>query len=99
MKDLLSGDSAKAVLKLTEKELSKCEEKTHYQDSIINKQVEKIDNLNGVITDERVKYGVLEEHTKNVESALGREKFIGRCTRWVSGGLLAITIVVMSIIK
>ena len=99
IKDLLSGDSAKAVLKLTEKQLVKCEEKSQYQDSVINKQSEKIDNLNGVIVDERTKYGILEDHTKNVEKALGREKFIGKCTRWASGGIIVVLGVLMAIVK
>jgi hypothetical protein len=99
MKDLLSGDSAKAVLKLTEKELIKCEKKSYYQDSVINKQLEKIDNLNGVIVDERIKYGILEDHTKKVEGALGRERFIGKCTRWVSGGVIAVLGIIMIIVK
>jgi hypothetical protein len=99
IKDLMSGDSAKEVLKLTEKELSKLEEKSHYQDSVINKKEEKIDNLNGVITEERVKYGILEDHTKNLEKALGREKFIGKCTRWISGGAIVLVALIVSIIK
>ena len=99
MKDLLSGDSAKAVLKLTEKELIKCEEKSQYQDSVINKQLEKIDNLNGVIVDERIKYGVLDEHSKNIERALGKEKFIGKCTKWISGGTILILGLIIAIIK
>jgi len=99
MKDLLSGDSAKAVLKLTEKELIKCEEKSQYQDSVINKQLEKIDNLNGVIVDERIKYGILEDHTKKVEGALGRERFIGKFTRWASGGIIVVLGILIVIIK
>jgi len=99
IKDLLSGDSAKALLKETEKELIKCNEKSNYQDSVIKTQSTKIDNLNGTINDERVKYGILEDHTKKVEGALGREKFLGKCTRWISGGAIIVLGVIMTIIK
>ena len=93
------GDSAKALLKVTEKELVKCEEKSHYQDSVINKQIDKIDNLNGIVVDVKTKYGILEEHSKNIENALGREKFIGKCTRWISGGTIVILGLIIAIIK
>jgi hypothetical protein len=99
VKDLISGDSAKALLKTTETELIKCEEKSYFLDSVKQKHLSKIENLNGIISDERVKYGVLEEHTKNVENALGREKFIGKCTRWVSGSVILILGVIITIIK
>lgn len=99
MKDLLSGDSAKAVLELTEKQLIKCEEKTHYQDSIMTIQNKKIENLGGIIIDERTKYGILENHSKKLEKALGFEKFKNKCTLWVSGGAVILVTVVMSLIK
>lgn len=99
MKDLLSGDSAKAVLELTEKQLIKCEEKSLYQDSIIGNQVKKIENLDGIIIDERTKYGILEDHSKKLEKALGFEKFKNKCTLWVSGGAVVLVTVIMSLIK
>lgn len=99
IKDLVSGDSAKALLKETEKELIKCGEKSLYMDSVINSQSSKIDNLNGVITDERVKYGILEDHSKKLERALGIEKFKNKCTLWISGAAVLIVGVVISIIK
>ena len=99
IKDLLSGDSAKALLKETEKELIKCNEKSYYQDSIMKNQSFKIDNLNGTINDERVKYGILEDHSKNLEKALGFEKFKNKCTLWISGAAVLVVGVVISIIK
>ena len=99
IKDLLSGDSAKALLKETEKELIKCNEKSHYQDSVMNTQSGKIENLNGALNDERVKYGILEDHSKNMEKALGREKFINKCTKWVSGGAIIVVGLIMYLIK
>lgn len=99
VKDLLRGDSAIALLKETEKELVKCNEKSHYKDSVINSQSIKIDNLGGIITDERVKYGILEDHSKKLEKALGFEKFKNKCTLWISGAAVLIVGVVISIIK
>ena len=99
IRDLLSGDSAKALLKETEKELIKCNEKSNYQDSVMKSQSIKIDNLNGVINDERVKYGILDDHSKKLEKAVGFEKFKNKCTLWVSGVTIVIVGVVMSIIK
>ena len=99
IKDLLSGDSAKALLKETEKELVKCYERTHYQDSVMGTQSTKIENLNGTINDERVKYGILDDHSKKLEKAVAFEKFKNKCTLWVSGAAVLIVGVVFAIIK
>lgn len=98
MKDLLSGDSAKAVLKLTEDQLKQCETKSWFQDSVINKQLIKIDNLSGIISDERTKYGILEDHTKKLETSL---KFQKAKNKWTlaSGGLIVLLLGVFSIVK
>jgi hypothetical protein len=99
IKDLISGDSAKVLLKETEKELIKCGEKSYYQDSVMNTQSTEIRNLNGVINDERVKYGILEDHSKKLEKAVAFEKFKNKCTLWVSGAAVLIVGVVVAIIK
>jgi hypothetical protein len=99
IKDLISGDSAKAILKETEKELIKCGEKSYYQDSVMNTQSTEIRNLNGVINDERVKYGILDDHSKKLEKAVAFEKFKNKCTLWVSGAAVLIVGVVFAIIK
>ncbi len=98
MKDLLSGDSAKAVLKLTEEHLNECEIKSVFKDSIINKQLIKIDNLSGIISDERSKYGILEDHTKKLETSLKVQKLKNKWT-FVSGGILVLVLGVLSIVN
>jgi len=90
IKDLISGDSAKSLLKVTERQLIKCEEKSSYQDSVINKQSVKIDNLNIIVLDERIKYGVLEDHTKNVEKSLKFERIKNKITKFTSIGIIGV---------
>lgn len=97
VKDLLSGDSAKEQLKLTELQLVETEKKVSLKDSIIFKMVEKEKNYMQLIFDERSKYSVLEDHTKKVESSLKIEKLKGRFSRSILGGGVAILIILLII--
>ena len=90
VKDLLSGDSAKAQLKLTEEQLKETENKVVIKDSIIFKMQEKEINYLTIIGDERNKYGELDKYTKKLEFDLRLEKVKGRLTKYVSIGAAAI---------
>lgn len=74
MKDLLSGDSAKAQLKLTEQQLIETEKKVQIKDSVIITLRAKEDNYLSVIQSEREKYKIVEDFSKQLQSELKKEK-------------------------
>lgn len=87
-KDLLSGDSAKALLKLTEEQLDSTIRKTYVQDSIIGVHIQKEENFNTIIGFERDKFGTLQKYTTKIELDLKNEKIKTKLFRWGTGGLL-----------
>ena len=87
-KDLLSGDSAKALLKLTEEQLDSTIRKTYYQDSIIGVHIQKEENFNTIIGFERDKFSTLKIYTDKLELDLKKERVKTKLFRWGTGGLL-----------
>ena len=73
-KDLLSGDSAKAQLIITENEVKQLEQKVILKDSIIVGMTKKEDNYKKVIEFQDIKYGILEQNNKELEKKLKKEK-------------------------
>jgi len=88
VKDLLSGDSAKALLKLTEEQLDSTVKKTYYQDSIIGVHIQKEENFNTIIGFERDKFSTLKIYTDKLEVDLKKERVKTKLFRWGTGGLL-----------
>ena len=74
VKDLLSGDSAKAQLKLTTKQLEETKKIVSLKDSLIVKLEQKNANSEEIIGLSSEKFSTLETHTKKVERELRREK-------------------------
>jgi hypothetical protein len=70
----LSGDSAKAQLKLTEQQLAETEKILEKKDSIISTMRLNEENYNTIIESQNQKYLTLESHTKQVESDLKKLK-------------------------
>ena len=98
-KDLLSGDSAKALLKLTEEQLDSTIKKTYVQDSVIGVHLEKEKNFNTVIGYERDKFGTLQTYTNKIEVDLKNEKVKGKLLRWANYGLIGVLGIVAFILK
>ena len=67
MKDLLSGDEAKAQLKLTEGQLHQTEQKVVLKDSVINTMKFKEINYLTIIDAEKQKFGIVENYSKKLE--------------------------------
>lgn len=67
IKDLITGDSAKSQLSLTEQQLILTEKKVSLQDSVINKMIEKEKNYLGQIDLMDKKYFTLEDYNKKLE--------------------------------
>lgn len=95
-KDLLSGDSAKVQLKLTEEQLLETEKKVDLKDSVITTMKLKEVNYNTIISTQNEKYTTLEGYTKKIEFALKKEKIKNKLTSILSGGMmLALTILLI----
>jgi hypothetical protein len=89
-KDLLSGDSAKAQLKLTEQQLYKTENIVEKKDSVISIMRVKEENYNTIILSQNEKYSILENHTKKVEWDLKKLKVKNKFTSILSGSAVLI---------
>ena len=85
----MSGDSAKAQLKLTGDQLLETENKVVMKDSIITLLRIKEDNYQTIIKAQEQKYTILEDHTKKVELQLKKEKFKNKFTTIISGVVVA----------
>lgn len=85
----MSGDSAKAQLKLTGDQLLETENKVVMKDSIITLLRIKEDNYQTIINAQEQKYTILEDHTKKVEMELKKEKFKNKFTTIISGVVVA----------
>ena len=89
-KDLLSGDSAKAQLKLTEQQLAETEKIVEKKDSIISTMKLNEENYNTIITAQNEKYLILETHTKQLEWDLKKLKVKHKFTSILSGSAILI---------
>jgi hypothetical protein len=84
VKDLLSGDSAKAQLKLTTQQLEETKKIVSLKDSLIVKLEQKNANSEEIIGLSGEKFSTLETHTKKVEKELRREKIKTRIFKTLS---------------
>ena len=90
MKDLLSGDSAKAQLKLTESQLSETEKKVVLKDSVINTFKYKEENYKTIIESEKQKFDLMEQYSKKLEKDLKREKVKNKFKTIVNGAAIVV---------
>ena len=89
VKDLMSGDSAKAQLKLVEQQLVETENKVIMKDSVIVLLRDKETNYQIIIDAQDKKYQVLENHIDKVEWKLKKAKLKNTVTSILSGTLMA----------
>ena len=90
MKDLLTGDSAKAQLKLTEAQLMQTEKKVSLKDSVINTMQLKEVNYLTIIDAEKQKFKIVEDYSKKLEWDLKKEKVKGKFKSILGGGMIAV---------
>ena len=90
MKDLLSGDSAKAQLKLTEQQLLETEKKVQIKDSVIITLRAKEDNYLNVIQSEREKYKIVKDFSKQLQMQLKKEKVKNKFKSVLGTGIIAV---------
>ena len=90
MKDLLSGDEAKAQLKLTEGQLHQTEQKVVLKDSVINTMKFKEINYLTIIDAEKQKFGIVENYSKKLEWDLKKEKVKGKFKSILGTGVIVV---------
>jgi len=90
MKDLISGDEAKAQLKLTEDQLHQTEQKVVLKDSVINTMKLKEVNYLTIIDAEKQKFGIVENYSKKLEWELKKEKVKGKFKSILGTGVIAV---------
>jgi hypothetical protein len=88
MKDLISGDSAKAQLKLTEAEVKELEKKVVLKDSIITTLRIKETNYVGIIDSEKQKFQIVQDYSKKLEFDLKKEKVKNKFKSIVGTGII-----------
>jgi hypothetical protein len=74
IKDILSGDSAKAQLKITNQQLEETKKIVSIKDSVINRLELKNSNSELIINSERNKYKIIDDQLKKTEKELRKEK-------------------------
>ena len=89
-KDLMSGDSAKIQLTLTNQQLDETEKKVILQDSVISLLRVKEINYRTIIEAQTQKYSVLENHTKKLEWNLKKEKVKNKFKSILGTGAIAV---------
>jgi len=90
MKDLISGDEAKAQLKLTEDQLHQTEQKVVLKDSVINTMKLKEVNYLTIIDAEKQKFGIMENYSKKLEWDLKKERVKGKFKSILGTGVIAV---------
>ncbi len=90
MKDVISGDSAKAQLKLTEEMLSETEKKVVMKDSVIITLRMKETNYLTMIDAERQKFQIQENYSKKLEWDLKKEKVKNKFKSILGTGIIAV---------
>jgi hypothetical protein len=90
MKDLISGDSAKAELKLTEAQLVQTEKKVVLKDSVITTLRLKEVNYLTMIDAEKEKFRIVEDYSKKLEWNLKKEKVKGKFKSILGTGVIAV---------
>jgi hypothetical protein len=90
MKDLISGDSAKAELKLTEAQLVQTEKKVVLKDSVITTLRLKEVNYLTMIDAEKEKFRIVEDYSKKLEWDLKKEKVKGKFKSILGTGVIAV---------
>lgn len=89
-KDLLSGDSAKAELKIANEHISGLESKVSLKDSVINTMIVKETNYLKIIDVQNQKYDVMEKYSKKLEWDLKKEKVKGKFKSILGTGVIAV---------
>jgi hypothetical protein len=90
MKDLMSGDSAKAQLKLTEEQLTQTEKKVVLKDSVINTLRLKETNYQTIIDSEKQKFDIMEKYSKKLEFDLKKEMVKNKFKSILGTGVIAV---------
>jgi len=90
MKDLISGDSAKAELKLAEAQIIETERKVSLKDSVITTLRAKETNYITMVDAERQKFDIMEKYSKKLEFDLKKERVKNKFKSILGTGVIAV---------
>jgi len=90
MKDLISGDSAKAELKLAEAQIIETERKVSLKDSVITTLRAKETNYITMVDVERQKFDIMEKYSKKLEFDLKKERVKNKFKSILGTGVIAV---------
>ena len=90
MKDVISGDSAKAQLKLSENQVIELENKVSLKDSVISTLRLKESNYLTIIDAEKQKFQIQENYSKKLEWDLKKEKVKNKFKSILGTGVIAV---------
>jgi len=90
MKDLISGDSAKAELKLAEAQIIETERKVSLKDSVITTLRAKETNYITMVDSERQKFDIMEKYSKKLEFDLKKERVKNKFKSILGTGVIAV---------
>ena len=90
MKDLVSGDSAKAQLKLTEQQLIQTEKMVELKDSVITTLRAKESNYQTIVGLEKQKFDIMEKYSKKLEFDLKKEQVKNKFKSILGTGVIAV---------
>jgi len=97
IKDILSGDSAKAQLKVTNQQLEETKKIVSIKDSVISKLELKNSNSELMINSEREKFKIIDEQLKKTEKDLKKEKIKTRIFKSLTSvGVLVIGVLLIT---
>ena len=87
---MVSGDEAKAQLKLTEQQLLETEKKVSLKDSVITTLRAKEVNYNTIIDSEKQKFEIMDRYSKKLELDLKKEKVKNKFKSILGTGVIAV---------
>jgi len=90
MKDLISGDLAKAELKLADVQIIETERKVSLKDSVITTLRAKETNYITMVDAERQKFDIMEKYSKKLEFDLKKEKVKNKFKSILGTGIIAV---------
>lgn len=95
MKDLISGDSAKAQLKVTELQLMETEKKLLLKDNIITTLRKKEENYISMLEGEKEKFQIQKKYSDRLEIELKKEKVKNKFKSFIGTGVIAVLTILL----
>jgi len=96
--DLVKGDSALAMLEISNQEILKLEQKIVFKDTTINIMKQKENNYNEIIKINEDKINILQKDNETLSSHLKKEKNKNKFRKLISNSII-VSLVTLLILK